>query len=209
MVIENFWVFAFTALLLNLSPGNDMLYVAARSSSQGSKAGILSSLGIMVGCMVHIFAAMVGLSAIIARSAVAFDVIKYIGAAYLIYLGSRPMFSRKHKLQVSTSIKKLSQRKIFLQGVLTNVLNPKVALFFLAFLPQFINVAYGNTAMQIFFLGTWFNVGGTLVNIVVSLLFGKVGKWLNQSPTFIQWQERIAGTILIALGIRVAISSRK
>jgi threonine/homoserine/homoserine lactone efflux protein len=112
-------------------------------------------------------------------------------------------------LQVDTSIKKLSQRKIFLQGVLTNVLNPKVALFFLAFLPQFINVAYGNTAMQIFFLGSWFNVGGTLVNIVVSLLFGKVGKWLNQSPTFIQWQERIAGTILIALGIRVAISSRK
>src|SRR6476469_10641552 len=109
MGVENFWVFAFTALLLNLTPGNDMLYVAARSTSQGSKAGILSSLGIMAGCMVHIFAAVFGLSAIIARSAFAFDIIKYIGAAYLIYLGSRSMFSRKHKLQVDTSIKKLSQ----------------------------------------------------------------------------------------------------
>jgi len=208
MGVENFWVFAFAALLLNLTPGNDMLYVAARSSSQGSKAGILSSLGIMAGCMVHIFAAMVGLSAIIARSAVAFDIIKYIGAAYLIYLGSRSILSRKHKLEIDTSIKKVSRRRIFWQGVLTNVLNPKVALFFLAFLPQFINVAYGNTSMQILFLGTWFNAGGTLVNIVVSLLFGKVGQWLTQSPTFIQWQERIAGTILIALGIKVAISSR-
>jgi threonine/homoserine/homoserine lactone efflux protein len=91
----------------------------------------------------------------------------------------------------------------------TNVLNPKVALFFLAFLPQFININQGNAAFQILFLGTWFNVGGSLVNIFVSLLFGKVGKWLSQSPAFIQWQERIAGTILIALGIKVAISSRK
>jgi threonine/homoserine/homoserine lactone efflux protein len=191
MGIENFWVFALAALLLNLTPGNDMLYVAARSTSQGSKAGILSSLGIMVGCMVHIIAAMFGLSAIIAKSAVAFDIIKYVGAAYLIYLGVRSVVSRKRSLKINTSIKKLSHQRIFWQGVVTNVLNPKVALFFLAFLPQFININQGNAAFQILFLGTWFNVGGTLINIFVSLLFGKVGKWLSRSPAFIQWQERI------------------
>lgn len=208
MGIENFWVFALTALLLNLTPGNDMLYVAARSTSQGSTAGILSSLGIMTGCMVHIVAAMVGLSAIIARSAVAFDIIKYVGAGYLIYLGIRAVINKKRSPKLNISITKLSDKKIFWQGVLTNVLNPKVALFFLAFLPQFININQGDTSFQILFLGTWFNVGGTLVNISVSLLFGKVGKWLSQSPAFIQWQERIAGTLLITLGIKVAISSR-
>ena len=209
MLIENFWVFALTALMLNLTPGNDMLYVAARSTSQGSRAGIVSSLGIMLGCMVHIIAAMVGLSAVIARSALAFDIIKYIGAAYLIYLGVRALLSKKKSLHINSAIKKRSLKNIFWQGVLTNVLNPKVALFFLAFLPQFINLQQSNTALQILFLGTWFNVGGTLVNIIVSLLFGKVGKLLSSSARFIQWQERITGTILIALGIKVALSSKK
>src|SRR5690349_20652289 len=147
--MENFWVFALTALLLNLTPGNDMLYVAARSTSQGSKAGILSSLGIMAGCMVHIVGAMVGLSAIITRSAVAFDIIKYSGAGYLIYLGMRALINKKRSLKINTSIKKLSHKKVFWQGALTNVLNPKVALFFLAFLPQFINIKQGNTSFQI------------------------------------------------------------
>ncbi len=209
MGVENFWVFALTALLLNLTPGNDMLYVAARSTSQGSKAGIISSLGIMAGCMVHIVAAMFGLSAIIAKSALTFDIIKYIGAAYLIYLGIRSLLSKRKTMYIDSTIKKRSLKNIFWQGVLTNVLNPKVALFFLAFLPQFINLQQNNTAFQILFLGTWFNAGGTLVNIIVSLLFGKVGKLLNNSPAFIQWQERITGTILIALGIRVALSSKK
>lgn len=209
MDIENFWMFALTALLLNITPGNDMLYVAARSTSQGSKAGIVSSLGIMVGCMVHIVAAMVGLSAIIAKSAFAFDIIKYIGGAYLIYLGTRALLSKKKTLHIDSTNKKRSFKNIFWQGALTNVLNPKVALFFLAFLPQFINLNSENTASQILLLGIWFNIGGTLVNIIVSLLFGKISSWLSDSPTFIQWQERVTGTILIALGIRVALSSRK
>ena len=209
MGIENFWVFALTALLLNLTPGNDMLYVAARSTSQGSKAGIVSSLGIMLGCMVHIIAAMAGLSAIIAKSALAFEVIKYVGAAYLIYLGIRSLLSKKKQMNIDAGIQKKSMRNIFWQGVLTNVLNPKVALFFLAFLPQFVNLHQSNMALRILFLGTWFNIGGTLINIIVSLLFGRVGKWLSNSPKFIQWQERITGTILIALGIKVALSSKK
>lgn len=208
MAIEHFWVFALAALLLNLTPGNDMFYVAARSTSQGIKAGIISSLGIMAGCMVHILAAVIGLSAIIAQSALAFNIIKYVGAAYLVYLGIRSIISRKKTFEVKNKMQQQSYTRIFWQGVLTNVLNPKVALFFLAFLPQFINIESKHTALQILFLGTWFNVGGTLVNIVVAILFGKIGTWLSQSPRFIQWQERITGAMLIALGIKVALSKK-
>ena len=209
MGIENFWVFALTALMLNLTPGNDMLYVIARSTSQGSRAGIISSLGIMAGCMVHIIAAMAGLSAIIAKSAIAFDIIKYLGAAYLIYLGIRSIFGKKQSLTVVSAVKKLPYKRIFWQGFFTNVLNPKVALFFLAFLPQFLNISKGDTAWQILFLGVWFNIGGTLVNIFVSLLFGRVSQWLGSSASVVQWQQRITGILLIALGIKVALGSRK
>ena len=209
MNIEHFWVFALAALMLNLTPGNDMLYVATRSTSQGIKAGIISSLGIMVGCMVHIVAAVIGLSAIIAESAFAFNILKYLGAAYLVYLGVRSIISKKQSLSIEKQVDKLSYNKLFWQGVITNVLNPKVALFFLAFLPQFINIDSKNTHWQILFLGTWFDVGGTLVNILVAILFGKIGKWLSESPRFIQWQQRIAGAMLIALGIKVALSSRR
>ncbi len=209
MIIENFWVFAIAALLLNLTPGNDMLYVAARSTSQGIKAGIISSLGIMVGCMVHILAAVAGLSAIIAESALAFDIIKYLGAAYLIYLGIRSILSKRKSIELKTGLKIMSYQKIFWQGVITNVLNPKVALFFLAFLPQFIDIRAGNSHWQILFLGTWFNLGGTLVNIIVALLFGKISSWLTRSPNFVQWQERITGLVLIGLGIKVALSTKK
>ena len=209
MGIENFWVFALAALLLNLTPGNDMLYVAARSATQGIKAGIISSMGIFVGCLVHVIAAVIGLSAIIAQSAIAFNIIKYRGAAYLVYLGIRSVLSKRKSLNLQKRIQPLSYDKIFWQGVITNVLNPKVALFFLAFLPQFINIHSENTHWQILFLGIWFDVGGTLVNIVVAVLFGKVGNWLSRSPRFVQWQERITGAMLIGLGIKVALSSRK
>lgn len=209
MTVENFWMFALTGLLLNLTPGNDMLYVIARSSGQGTKAGVVSALGIGAGCIIHIFAAVIGLSALIAQSATAFDIIKYVGAAYLIYLGVKSVLSKKHSVKIDQDLKKLSYKKIFWQGFVTNVLNPKVALFFLAFLPQFINIHKGNTSLQILFLGTWFDFVGTIVNVLVALLFGKIGAWLSKSPTFIQWQERITGTILIALGIKVALSSKR
>lgn len=209
MIIENFWVFALTGLLLNLTPGNDMLYVIARSSGQGTKAGIISALGIGAGCIIHILAAVIGLSALVAQSATAFNIIKYIGAAYLVYLGVKSVLSRRQSIVVNSKLNKLSYRKMFWQGFITNVLNPKVALFFLAFLPQFINIHKGNTSLQILFLGTWFDLVGTLVNVLVAILFGRIGAWLSKSQKFIQWQERITGTILIALGIKVALSSKK
>ena len=186
-----------------------MLYVATRSASQGVKAGIVSSLGIAGGCNVHLLAAVIGLSAIIANSAVAFDIIKYVGATYLVYLGIRSFLSKQNKFNLNDKIEKKPLSKLFWQGVFTNVLNPKVALFFLAFLPQFIHPEKGNAALQILLLGLWFNFSGTIVNIIVAMLFGKLGNWFADRQAFIKWQNKITGLLLVGLGIKVALSSRK
>lgn len=207
--VNDFLIFAFASLMLNITPGNDMLYVATRSTSQGVKAGIVSALGIAGGCIVHLFAAVIGLSAIIASSAIAYDIIKYVGAAYLIYLGTKTFLSRQNRFNIDGSVEKKSLSKLFWQGVLTNTLNPKVALFFLAFLPQFILPEKGNTAMQILLLGLWFNFSGTTVNSVVAILFGKLGNWLADKQAFIKWQNKVTGLLLIGLGIKVALSTRK
>ena len=209
ILVNDFLIFALASLVLNITPGNDMLYVATRSTSQGVKAGVISALGIAGGCIVHLLAAVIGLSAIIASSAIAFDIIKYVGAAYLVYLGIRSILSKQNKFSIDKNVEKKSLSKLFWQGVLTNVLNPKVALFFLAFLPQFIHPEKGNTSMQILLLGLWFNFSGTIVNCIVALLFGKLGNWLSDKQAFIKWQSKITGLLLIGLGIKVALSSRK
>jgi len=226
---HHLWAFALTSLLLNLTPGNDMIYVASRSAGQGIRAGIVSAMGIMVGCLVHLVAAVAGISALIAGSATAFQVIKYVGAAYLVWLGMKSLLNRQrnsfqldqHKPDPSQPApgnahssrqdtgKTVSLKKIFWQGVITNVLNPKVALFFLAFLPQFIDRSAAHPGWQIFLLGAWFDVGGTVVNMLVAILFGKMGNWLSRSPRVLQWQEKITGLILVALGIKVAFTSNK
>ena len=206
MGIENFWVFALMGLMLNLTPGNDIIYVASRSTGQGVKAGVVSALGIMGGCFVHILAAVIGVSAIISQSATAFNVIKYMGAVYLIYLGIKTLIRERKTLTLATNLQPISFRKIFWQGVLTNVLNPKVALFFLAFLPQFLHVGDESSHWKILFLGTWFNISGALVNVLVALLFGRMGNWLSKWPAFVVWQERVTGIMLVILGIKVAIT---
>ena len=207
MITDQFWIFVVSGLLLNLTPGNDMLYVIARSSGGSVRAGIVSALGIGAGCFVHMLAAVAGLSALIAQSALAFEILKYAGAAYLVYLGLRSIFDRSSLTTRETSHTR-SMSRIFWQGVLTNVLNPKVALFFLAFLPQFIDPSKGSLSLQILFLGTWFNVMGTLVNILVALVFGRLGARLSRIPKFMQWQQRFTGIVLMALGIRVAMTSK-
>ena len=207
--LNDFLIFAFASLMLNITPGNDMLYVATRSTSQGIRAGVVSALGIAGGCLVHLLAAVIGLSAIIANSAIAFDIIKYTGAAYLVYLGVRSFLSKQNKFNISNSVEKKPLSELFWQGVFTNVLNPKVALFFLAFLPQFIHPEKGNASMQILLLGLWFNFSGTIVNIIVAAMFGKLGNWLADKQAFIKWQNKITGLLLVGLGIKVALSSRR
>ena len=207
--INDFLIFALASLVLNITPGNDMLYVATRSTTQGIKAGIVSALGITAGCLVHLTAAVIGLSAIIANSAIAFGVIKYLGAAYLFYLGIKALLNKQNIFSINEKTEKKSLSKLFWQGAFTNVLNPKVALFFLAFLPQFIHPENGSPALQVLLLGLWFNFSGSLVNIAVAIVFGKLGNWLADKQGFIKWQNKITGLLLIALGIKVALSSRK
>jgi len=209
MEINTFLLFAFASFILNITPGADMLFVATRSTSQGVKAGIVSSFGIMAGCVVHLVAAVAGLSAIIANSATAFSIIKYLGAGYLIYLGLKSFLSKQNSFDIKTGSETQSLSKIFWQGVGTNVLNPKVALFFLAFLPQFIDIKTGDTKWQILLLGTWFNISGTIVNIIVAFIFGRMGNWFAKRQGFLNWQNKFTGLVLFGLGIKVALSSRK
>jgi threonine/homoserine/homoserine lactone efflux protein len=206
--IENFYLFLSVSLLINLSPGPDMLYTAARSLSQGTKAGILSALGIFSGCLIHTTAAVFGLSKIIQESVFLFSIIKYAGAAYLIFLGMRSFF-RKNKTQSNiVKLEPISYKKIYFQGMMTNVLNPKVAIFFLSFLPQFIDPQSTFLKEQIAFLGLWFDVQGTLILILVALVTGYFQVMLQKNKAFWNWQEKITGLILVALGIKMLFTRK-
>ncbi len=206
---QNVYLFFIASLLLNLTPGNDMLYVASRSVSQGIKAGIISAAGIFMGCFVHILAAVLGLSIIISRSAYLFQVIKFAGAGYLIYLGIKGLLSKPALSATDEKPAKANYWKLFKQGILTNALNPKVAVFFLSFLPQFINAASSFFKLQLFTLGIWFDVQGTLVLIVVACILGKTKDFFRKNPKVWMIQEKITGLILIGLGIRIALTAKK
>jgi threonine/homoserine/homoserine lactone efflux protein len=209
MTLHNLYLFSIASLLLNLTPGNDMIYVASRSLSQGSRAGYFSALGIFAGCFVHILAAILGLSIIISKSTVLFDIVKYAGAGYLIYIGIK-MLLTKHVQNISTKgLTNQSNWSLFKQGTLTNALNPKVAIFFISFLPQFVNPHSPYLKIQLLTLGLWFAVQGTVVLLGVAFLMGRTTNFLKQNPTFWLWQERITGIVLISLGIKLALTTRK
>lgn len=201
-----FLAFLVAAFALNLAPGPDMLYVIGRSVGQGRKAGVVSSLGVFVGCWAHILSAAFGIAALLRSSPVAFNVVRYAGAAYLIYLGIK-MLAQKTDLS-SQQLKAESLGAIFRQGAITNVLNPKVAIFFLAFLPQFIDAHRGSVALQIIVLGLIFNVGGTLVNLAVAYAGGTLGELLRRNQSIARLQRRFTGLIFVGLGLRLAWQKR-
>lgn len=201
-------LFILAGLALNITPGPDMLYVAARSSAEGRRAGIVSALGIGAGTLVHIAALALGLSALMQAVPLAYDIIRWTGAAYLIYLGVR-MLLKSPSLDSRVPIRRASLWAIFRQGVLTNVLNPKVALFFLAFLPQFIDSSRGSPAFQIVILGLIFNLNGTLVNIGVALGASSLReRFLSARSSSSNVVGRAVGVLFIGLGVRVALSSK-
>ncbi len=205
--VNSLLLFMTATIILNITPGPDMLYVIARSVGQGRAAGIASSLGIAAGCFVHILAVTFGLASLMMAVPAAYEIIKYAGAAYLIYLGIRILITRQTK-NAETPIEEASLRKIFLQGVITNVLNPKVALFFLAFLPQFVN-REANVAAQIIFLGVLFNTSGTLVNVMVALAASYTGvqfKTRIGNSSVFRW---LTGGVFIGLGVRLALLERR
>lgn len=199
-----FSIFLSAAILLAITPGPGIFYVLARSLKGGHRAGIASTFGTAIGGMVHVFAAALGLSAILATSALAFSIVKYAGAAYLIYLGLRTLLMRdttSHTLILSAE----STSRIMLQGVLTEVLNPKTALFFLAFIPQFIN-PNGSTVVQFIVLGTISVALNSSADLLVALFAGPLGKVLRNSVRLRRGQQMFTGSGLIALGVYVAVA---
>jgi threonine/homoserine/homoserine lactone efflux protein len=209
MTLHNLYLFFIASLLLNLTPGNDMIYVASRSLSQGSRAGYFSALGIFAGCFVHILAAIFGLSIIISKSVVLFEIVKYAGAGYLIYIGIKMLLTKQVQDVSTTGLTIQSNWNLFKQGTLTNALNPKVAIFFISFLPQFVNPHSPYLKIQLFTLGLWFAIQGTVVLLGVAFLMSRTTNLLKQNPMFWLWQERITGIVLIGLGIKLALTTRK
>ncbi|MPW29347.1 LysE family translocator [Agarivorans sp. B2Z047] len=208
--INEFWLFVVSGILLNLIPGPDSLYVMARSASQGFKAGSVAALGIGAGTFVHIAAAAFGLSAILASSAAAFTVIKVIGCIYLLYMGFSMALSKNTPdatLHLSNNKGAgASYSKIFSQGFLTNSLNPKVALFFLAFVPQFIDAAEPNKALAFVVLGLVFNLNAMIWGHILAWLSASISHRVQASDKIKCWLNRGLGGLFAAFGIRLAFS---
>jgi threonine/homoserine/homoserine lactone efflux protein len=198
-------VFVVAALALLVVPGPAVLYIVARSIQQGRWAGLASVLGIHVGTLVHIAAATLGLSALIVSSAVAFTAVKIAGAVYLIGLGLWTLFSRSAEPEVALG-GQANLRRAFAQGIIVNVLNPKTALFFLAFLPQFIDADAPHPALQIAFLGLVFAVLGMLTDSIWALAAGTAGGVLRRSRRFVATQRYVAGTVYVGLGVATAFA---
>lgn len=199
-------IFLTASILLDISPGPDTLYVLTRTVAQGRRAGLLSSIGVCSGALVHVSAAAFGLSVILATSAVAFMAVKYAGAAYLIYLGIRTLRARGEALTIeATRPAKASGWKVFRDGVIVDVLNPKPALFFMAFLPQFVNPAAGHATLQFFALGLIVIAIALVWETLLVLFAHGVSRRLSGNRRIGQWLNRAVGTIFIALGIRLAL----
>lgn len=199
-----FALFLIAAFLLLITPGPAVLYIIARSIDQGRLAGIVSVLGIAVGALVHVAAAALGLSALLVSSALTFTVVKILGAAYLIYLGLRKLLSRE---EAQHSAKTAPRRlvRIFFDGILVNLFNPKTALFFFAFLPQFIDPGRGLVAVQILLLGLIFVGMAIISDGLYAMLAGTLGQWLKGNRQFLRGQRYFAGIVYIALGITAAL----
>lgn len=198
-------VFALAVLALVISPGPAVFYIVARTIEQGRLAGVFSLLGIGVGTVLHIVAATVGLSALFMSSALAFNVVKYAGAGYLIYLGIKTLRSQGSAKDIDIE-ERLPLPEIFYQGVLVNLLNPKTTLFFFAFLPQFVDPAGSPVALQILVLGLVIIAIGFVTDLVYVLVASSLGNWLQENPRMKRIQKYIAGGTYITLGLVAAVS---
>lgn len=203
----NLILFLTASLALILTPGQDNLYVITRGIAGGRGVALVSAWGVCCGLVVHTVLAAVGLSAILEGSAVAFSVVKYAGAAYLVYLGIRTLLDRDG-FAPSGEQEPASLGKTFVQGVASNVLNPKVALFFLAFLPQFVGPESGGAAAQFLVLGAMFTALSLAMTTLLALFAGTLGGWLTQRPRFTSALRWLTGFVLVGLGVRLALQRR-
>ena len=203
---QNLLVFMASAILLNLTPGQDTMYILGRSMAQGRRAGVLSVLGITSGSFVHTLAAAFGLSAILATSASAFLAVKMAGAAYLTYLGIRMLFERSSSDGQLTMFAPESEWAIYRAAFLTNLLNPKVALFFMAFLPQFVSPAADAKVLAFVFLGALFMTSGTIWCLVLAWSGAAMSRRLRENPSVGPRFKRASGAVFVGLGVKLAIS---
>jgi threonine/homoserine/homoserine lactone efflux protein len=214
MPIDQLLLFIPAGLLLNLTPGPDVLYVVSNALRGGARVGMVAALGITAGCFVHIFAAAVGVSALMAASSTAFNLLKWLGAAYLVYVGLRLVISKPTSAiqleandAVFTRARGLnSLRNVFLRGFWTNALNPKVALFFLAFLPQFIVPSMDNKPLAFLLLGLLFNFNGMWVNICWALAAAWLAGRVEAVQRGMHWLDRVAGAMFLGFGVKLALT---
>jgi threonine/homoserine/homoserine lactone efflux protein len=210
--IQEFWLFIISGLLLNITPGPDTAYIVGRSVQMGWRGGVAAALGISAGCLVHVFGAAIGLSALLAASSAAFTLVKWVGAAYLCFMGVRMLLARPPApaSEVAAGSGAISQRQtslsqVFWQGALTNALNPKVALFFLAFLPQFVAADSPHKAAAFVLLGLIFIFNGTLWCLGVAAFAASAAGRVRQSGEALLWINRALGGLFVYLGVRMAM----
>jgi len=209
MSAEQWWFFLAACTVLNTAPGPDTIYITTKTISQGRLSGLFSAFGVCSGAMVHATAAGIGLSAILATSANAFTIVKWVGALYLIYLGYRAIAATLNgkssaiNPQQELHLLKINPWKIYIQGVIVDLLNPKTALFFLAFIPQFINPDAGAELWQFLFLGLVVILNALVIEIVLILFAAKITGFLRNSRFLADWLERSLGLALIGLGFHL------
>ncbi len=198
-------LFVVAAVVLLITPGPAVLYIVARSMEQGRLAGLVSALGVHVGTLVHVAAAALGVSALLVSSALAFDVVKYLGAMYLVYIGVRKLMGWDQP-PGGPAVAPRSLRRLFGQGVVVNILNPKTALFFLAFLPQFVNVSKGAVGFQILVLGMVFVALGVVSDGLYAIAAGTAGGWLKRDGRVLRAERYVGGTVFVGLGVTAALA---
>jgi threonine/homoserine/homoserine lactone efflux protein len=204
--IHELWLFVLSGLLLNVAPGPDTAYIVGRSIQLGWRGGAAAAIGISCGCLVHVFGAAIGLSALLMASSAAFAVVKLVGAAYLLFTGLQMLLSRpRPAAEVAVPGDGISLRRVFWQGVLTDALNPKVALFFLAFLPQFVAADSPHKTLAFLLLGLVFISTGTLWCFGVAAFAARAAGRIRQSRGAIAWINRVLGGMFVYLGVRVAM----
>ena len=206
--IHDLGLFILAGLLLNITPGPDTMYIVGRSTTQGFRAGFVAVLGIGAGCFVHIFAAAIGISALILASAEAFLVLKIAGAAYLLYVGATMLLTRVGGTKEAPKLVRAPMRTVFWQAFLTNALNPKVALFFLAFLPQFIATDSPDKALAFVALGLIFDVNGTFWNLFTAWSSNRIAGGIARDARVAAWLNRSIGAFFVAMGVRLALFER-
>jgi threonine/homoserine/homoserine lactone efflux protein len=209
--VNNLGLFILAGWLLNLTPGPDVLYIVSSALRSGAKAGVVAALGITAGCFVHIFAAALGVSALMAASSTAFTVLKWAGAAYLFYVGLKLVFARSTPHVESVAENPMQEgvgalKSIFFKGFFTNALNPKVALFFLAFVPQFIAPNASQPALTFVLLGVLFNVNALPINVGYALLGAWASRRMGALQRAMHWLDRVAGVMFVGFGAKLALT---